>query len=104
MGDDWGMFELYQAEWCPYSACVRQRLTELGLDVILRQVEPEPEERERLHDVTGQREIPVLLLDDGSALVGMDEILELLDDGLEDPRYAEAHREQARAHHSLPWV
>jgi glutaredoxin len=24
--------ELYQAEWCPHSQKVRQRLTELGLD------------------------------------------------------------------------
>ena len=24
--------ELYQAEWCPHSHKVRQRLTELGLD------------------------------------------------------------------------
>ena len=30
--------ELYQAEWCPYSHRVRTRLTELGVDVILRQV------------------------------------------------------------------
>jgi len=32
------MLELYQAEWCPSSRRVRQRLTELGLDHVSRQV------------------------------------------------------------------
>ena len=36
--------ELYQAEWCPHSHRVRQRLTEVGVDVVLRQVEADPEE------------------------------------------------------------
>ena len=30
--------ELYQAEWCPHSHKVRQRLTELGIDFTARQV------------------------------------------------------------------
>jgi glutaredoxin len=29
---------LYQAEWCPYSSAVRQRLTELGIDFVAKQV------------------------------------------------------------------
>jgi hypothetical protein len=33
------MIELYQAEWCPHSHPVRQRLTELGLDFVARQNE-----------------------------------------------------------------
>jgi glutathione S-transferase len=95
------VLELFQAEWCPFSARVRQRLTELGTDVILRQVEPEPEQRERLREVSGQQEIPALLLEDGTAIAGMDEILEVLDDTLEEPRYAQAHRAKAVSHHSL---
>jgi glutathione S-transferase len=98
------MLELYQAEWCPFSARVRQRLTELGTDVILRQVEPEPPQRERLREVSGQQEIPVLVLEDGAAIVGMEEILEALDDTLEEPRYAAPHRAKAISHHSLPQV
>src|SRR5207253_2334746 len=38
--------ELYQAEWCPHSHKVRQRLTELGLDFVARQVAAEPEDRD----------------------------------------------------------
>jgi glutathione S-transferase len=95
------VLELFQAEWCPFSARVRQRLTELGTDVILRQVEPEPEQRERLREVSGQQEIPALLLEDGTAIAGMDEILEVLDDTLEEPGYAQAHRAKAVSHHSL---
>ena len=39
------MLELFQAEWCPYSHRVRQRLTELGVDFVARQVEAEPDDR-----------------------------------------------------------
>jgi glutaredoxin len=31
------MLELYQTEWCPASRRVRERLTELGLDYLVRQ-------------------------------------------------------------------
>lgn len=39
------MLELFQAEWCPFSARVRQRLTELGVDYIVWQVPVEREAR-----------------------------------------------------------
>ena len=39
------MLELFQTEWCPASRRVRQRLTELGLDYLNRQVPVEREER-----------------------------------------------------------
>ena len=39
--------ELYQAEWCPHSHRVRQKLTELGLDFTARQVEANPDGREQ---------------------------------------------------------
>ena len=64
------MLNLYQAEWCPYSSAVRERLTELGLDFVARQVAPWPEERHQLVDKTGTDEIPVLE-DDGTFYTGI---------------------------------
>jgi len=71
--------ELYQAEWCPHSHRVRQRLTELGLDVVLRQVPADPNERTELKRVADGTEIPVLVLDDGFPVCGADQIVEHLD-------------------------
>lgn len=62
------MIELYQAEWCPYSHVVRQRLTELGLDFVAHQVEPAPDQRDAMEAAVGSRIIPVLRLDDGTLL------------------------------------
>jgi len=93
------MLELYQAEWCPYSHKVRQRLTELGVDYVIRQVEPAREDREALREATGQDSIPAVVLDDGTVLGGeADEIIAQLDALLPDGRWAEGHREQAAAH------
>jgi glutathione S-transferase len=83
--------ELYQAEWCPHSHKVRQRLTELGVDIQLRQVAAEPEEREALERLAGTNEIPVLVTDDGATVCGEDEILEYLD-GFEERPDAGRHR------------
>jgi glutathione S-transferase len=77
--------ELYQAEWCPGSHRVRQRLTELGCDVTLRQVPANPDERNELRCASGQTSIPVLVADDGWPFCGDDQILEHLD------RYPERH-------------
>jgi glutathione S-transferase len=87
--------ELYQAEWCPHSHKVRQRLTELGLDFWARQVPADPDEREAMKHHVGTEEIPVLVPDGGEALCGEDDILAYLSrfDGAPD---AEAHREKAR--------
>ena len=87
--------ELYQAEWCPHSHKIRQRLTELGLDVQLRQVAADPAEREELERVAGTEEIPVLLGDDGSTHLGEDEILSFLRRFAERAD-AEQHRAKAR--------
>jgi glutathione S-transferase len=87
--------ELYQAEWCPHSHKVRQRLTELGIDLTLRQVAADPEDREELQRVAGTDEIPVLIGADGTARCGEDEIFDYLDEFDERPD-AEAHREKAR--------
>jgi len=87
--------ELYQAEWCPHSHKVRQRLTELGLDFHARQVAADPDERDELVRRAGTNEIPVLVTDGGATLCGEDEILEHLD-GYEERPDAERHRAKSR--------
>jgi glutathione S-transferase len=89
------MIELYQAEWCPHSHRVRQRLTELGLDFVARQVPPEPAERTRLARATGRRSIPTLVLDDGRVVAGEEEILARLDRLFAEHPAAARHREKA---------
>jgi glutathione S-transferase len=86
--------DLYQAEWCPHSHRVRQRLTELGLDFVARQVPADPEERDLLRDVTGTDEIPVLLTDDRSVFCGDEAILAFLE-RFEERSDAAQHREKA---------
>jgi glutaredoxin len=85
------MLTLYQAEWCPYSAAVRERLTELGVDFIARQVRPRREDRE---DVD---EIPTLETDSGERHEGTDAAFAFL---ATLPRSDDehAHRAQYRAH------
>jgi glutathione S-transferase len=87
--------ELYQAEWCPHSHKVRQRLTELGLDFTARQVPADPDERGEMKRSVGTDEIPVLVPDDAGAVCGEDDILEYLARFDERPD-AEQHREKAR--------
>ena len=72
------MLELFQTEWCPGCQRVRQRLAELGLDFVVRQVPEDPAERDALEDAVGVRTVPVLLLEDGSTLDGTERILDHL--------------------------
>jgi glutathione S-transferase len=87
--------ELYQAEWCPHSHKVRQRLTELGLSFVARQVAADPGERAELQRVAGTNEIPALVTDDGEAVCGDDDILAYLERFDERPD-ADQHREKSR--------
>ena len=87
--------ELYQAEWCPHSHKVRQRLTELGIDITLRQVPADPDDRDELRRVADTDEIPVLVGSDGEPRCGEDEIFDYLDEFDERPD-ADEHREKAR--------
>jgi len=89
------VIELYQAEWCPHSHRVRQRLTELGVDFVARQVAPEPAAREEMERAVGRRSIPTLVLDDGSVVSGEAEILTALDQGFAEPPEAARHRQKA---------
>jgi glutathione S-transferase len=89
------MLELYQTEWCPASRRVRERLTELGLDYLVRQVPVERDERTALLVATGADTIPALLLNDGMAVVGEEAIEVYLDERFNEPPEAEAHRLKA---------
>ncbi len=92
------MLTLYQAEWCPGSHRVRQRLTELGLPFVAMQVEPRPEDRTELREASGDDSIPVLLTEDGQAIHDADAIIDWLDEHYAEPATARGHRAQARAH------
>ena len=86
------MITLFQAEWCPHSSKVRERLTELGIDFVARQVEPWPEQR------TDVDAIPTLETEDGTRITGEDEILAYLDSTFEPWQYEREHRVRCREH------
>ena len=89
------MLTLYQAEWCPFSHLVRQRLTELGVDFIARQVEPSPDQRDAMEAAVGSRVIPVVVLDDGTALDGdAADIVAELDRRLPENEHTREHHER----------
>ena len=85
------MLTLFQAEWCPFSAAVRQRLTELGLDFVARQVEPRPEQRNEVD------EIPVLQTPEGDRYAGTGEIFAYLS-GLAENEFTAEHRKRYYEH------
>ena len=89
------MLELFQTEWCPASRRVRQRLTELGLDYVIRQVPVERAARTTLREAIGAGTIPALRLENGSAIVGEENILTYLGEHIAESSGAEAHREKA---------
>ena len=89
------MLELWQTEWCPASRRVRERLTELGVDYLARQVSVEREQRAALVHLTGADTIPALILENGDAVIGETEIRAYLDGWIVEPPEAEAHRLKA---------
>jgi len=92
-----GLLTLYQAEWCPFSAAVREVLTELGVDFVARQVEPWPKERIELRSVAGSDLIPVLQTEDGRLYRGVREIYAHLRE-LDPWTFAAAHRRRFADH------
>lgn len=87
------MYELYQAEWCPYSSYVREQLTERGVDFVARQVPAAKPERREMQERTGHDSIPVLVA--GSRVLGeFDDILAFLDE--HHPRRADAGNHRQR--------
>jgi glutathione S-transferase len=93
------MVTLYQAEWCPHSRRVRQRLTELGVTVTAVPVPAERADREEMRRKVGTDEIPALLLEDGTAVAGeADDIIGWLNEHFTERLDAGAHRRQAEEH------
>ncbi len=74
------MITLWQAEWCPHSATVRARLTDLGIDYVTRQVPDAPADRTEMREATGHDRIPTLVLEDGTVIPEEREILRWLDE------------------------
>lgn len=62
---------LYQAEWCPYCARVRAKLTELQLDYKNVNVSRSHAEREEVRTVSSQTGIPVMI--DGDTVLDDDD-------------------------------
>lgn len=89
------MYELWQTEWCPASRRVRQRLTELGIDYVTRQVPVERDDRLLLRERTGSDTIPVLVTPDGELPIGESAILAHLEAHEPIPADARAHRLKA---------
>lgn len=89
---------LYQAEWCPYSSKVRERLTELGLTWLAVPVPADPADRHELVAATGSDFIPAAVLADGTVLADSDAIVAELDRRFPEPEGAAGHRRQAEAH------
>jgi glutathione S-transferase len=88
------ILELWQTEWCPASHRVRQRLTELGLAYVVRQVPVEREDRVELLSSTGQQSIPVLVAG-GHVVAGEDAIVTHLNTHFAEP--PEAAQQRAKA-------
>jgi glutathione S-transferase len=86
--------ELWQTEWCPASHRVRQRLTELGLAYVVRQVPVEREDRVELVHSTGHESIPVLVAA-GEVLAGEDAIVTHLNTHFPEPPHAAQQRTKA---------
>lgn len=62
---------LYNAEWCPYCARVREKLTDLLLDYKVVNVPESHSERGIVKEVSGQTGIPVLV--DGDVVLDDDD-------------------------------
>jgi glutaredoxin 3 len=62
---------LYQAEWCPYCARVRSKLTDLLLDYKNVNVPRAHSERDEVQKVSGQTSIPVMV--DGDVILDDDD-------------------------------
>lgn len=89
------MLELWQTKWCPASRRVRERLTELGVDYVTRQVPVEKSERTALRRAADTDTIPALLVAGSSAVIGEPAIRAYLDEHIAEPKEAEAHRNKA---------
>lgn len=76
----WMSRTLYRLEGCPYCERVVDRLDELGIDYHSIWVEAMHSRRNHVKDVSGQRQVPVLIDDEhGVTMAESGRILEYLD-------------------------
>jgi glutathione S-transferase len=93
------MIQVFQAEWCPFSALVRERLNELDLPFVALPVPVDREARDVMQERTGTRVIPAVILEDGTVLSGdAKEIVAELDQRYPEGPNAQAHRDALAAH------
>ena len=86
--------ELWHTAWCPASHRVRQRLTELGLAYIARQIPVESSARAELDAAIGERTIPILVAG-SEILAGEETIVSYLDSHYPEPPDATTQRQKA---------
>ncbi len=88
------MLELWQTEWCPASSRIRQRLTQLGVDYVTRQVPVEQRTAMRFGARPPRAPSPPSS-SRRTAFVGEHAICAYLDRNVAEPSDAEAHRLKA---------
>ncbi|MFB6241716.1 MAG: glutathione S-transferase N-terminal domain-containing protein [Candidatus Nanosalina sp.] len=77
------LLEVYQFEGCPFCSKVREKLTELQIDFIARQVQPDGD-REKPKELTGETKVPVLVDQNTDTVMNeSDDIVEYLDEHYE---------------------
>ena len=93
------MIQVFQAEWCPFSALVRERLNELDLPFVALPVPVDHDDRTVMRERTGTATIPAVILDDGTVLAGdASEIVAQLGERFPEPPTAQDHRDALAAH------
>jgi len=71
--------KLYTIDFCPYCNKVRKKLEALGVEYEEKKAPKPHEERDEVHELSGQRKVPVLV--DGDEVVhDSGEILRYLDE------------------------
>lgn len=77
---DENLMEVYQFEGCPFCSKVRSKMSELQLDFIARQVEPNGA-RDKVKELTGETQVPVLVDNERDVVMNeSDDIVEYLEE------------------------
>jgi glutaredoxin 3 len=69
------MLKLYQAEWCPYCARVRSKMTDLLITYININVPRAKADRKELLEISGQAGVPTLVTEDGTVIADDDDAI-----------------------------
>jgi glutathione S-transferase len=85
---------LWQAEWCPYSARIRETLTELRVDFVAKQVAADSTNRDEMRAQTGKDVIPLLVLEDGTQIADWKAAIAYLTRTYPRPDDADRHRQK----------